>query len=286
MFKVFADGTSNLPENQCKDVTLVPCHYSIDGEELIYDGNLSAFDAHEYYEGIAQGKEIKTSLINTYQFEESFTPVLKEGNDVIYVSMAGGISGTYQAAVLSAQDLMDQFPGRTVRIINSKTCGMGSGLQVIRAVELSKQNLDTNEAADILDEEVDHWCSYFTVDDIHFLEKTGRVSHAVATACALASLKPILYGSSEGNIEKNSIARGRKGSLKALADKYKEKAVNPSEHIVAISHGDCEEDAKALADMINEIAKPKELIIVPHEPFSGAHVGPGMMGLFFYGTER
>ena len=286
MYRVFADGTSNLPNDQLKDVTLVDCHYTFDGEERVYDGNIDAFDVHEYYEGIKAGREIKTSLINTYQFEESFTPVLKAGEDVIYISMAGGISGTYQAAVNAAAELMEDFPERTVRIINSKTCGMGSGLQVMRAVELSKQGLETNAAADILDDEVIHWCSYFTVDDIHFLEKTGRVSHAVASACAMMSLKPILYGNNEGYIVKDSIARGRKGSLRALADKYKNKAVDPSEHIVAISHGDCLEDAKALEAMINEIAKPKDLIIVPHEPFSGAHVGPGMLGLFFYGDDR
>ena len=286
MFKVFADGTSNLPSNKAEDVIMVPCHYMVEGEDRIYDGNLDDYDVHQFFQSIRDGKEIKTSMINSYQFEESFTPYLKEGYDIIYVSMAGGISGTYQAALMAADELMEQFPGRVVRIINSKTCGMGSGLQVMRAVELSKQNIDTNEAADILDDEVIHWCSYFTVDDVHFLEKTGRVSHAVAAACTMIDLKPILLGNSEGKIVNSGIAKGRKRSLKALAQKYADKAIDPTNGIVAISHGDCLEDANALAAMVNEIAKPKELIIVPHEPFSGAHVGPGMMGLFFFGDER
>ena len=286
MYKVFADGTSNLPKQQMEEITMVPCHYSIDGEELIYDGDLEKFDAHEYYEAIKAGKQIKTSLINTCQFEESFTPDLQAGFDIIYISMAGGISGTCQAAINAADELQEQFPERTVRIINSKTCGMGSGLQAMRAVELSREGLEAKEAAAVLDEEVDHWCSYFTVDDVHYLEKTGRVSHTVAQACSLVSLKPILYGNDEGYIVKSSIARGRRNSLKALADKYKEKAIDPAEHIVAISHGDCPEDGEYLAGLINEIAKPKDLIIVPHEPFSGSHVGPGMMGLFFFGKER
>ena len=286
MFKVFADGTSNLPKEQAENVIMVPCHYTVDGEERIYNGDLENFDFHDFYEGLKNGRAVKTSLINTYQFIESFTPALKEGMDVIYVSMASGISGTYQAAVTAAEELMEEFPDRVVRIIDSKTCGMGSGLQVMRAEELCIHGYDTTEAADILDAEVPHWCSYFTVDDIGFLEKTGRVSHAVATACSLINLRPILYGSDDATIRNSSIARGRKSSLKALLEKYKTKALDAADHIVAISHGDCLEDAQYLADMVKEAIAPKDIIIVPHEPFSGCHVGPGMMGLFFYGTER
>ena len=286
MFKVFADGTANLPKEELEKVILIPCRYTVDEEERIYDGDIDSFDAHDYYEGLKAGSQVKTSLINTFQFEESFRPVLEEGFDIIYISMAGGISGTYQAALMAAEELMEDYPDRRIRIINSKTCGMGSGLQVMRAVELMEEGLSVKEAADILDEEVVHWCSYFTVYDIHFLEKTGRVSHAVAQACSLISLKPILYGNNEGYIVKSSIAHGRKNSLKALAKKYQEKAIDPSSHVLAISHGDCLEDAEALSAMIDEIAKPKKTLIVAHEPFSGAHVGPGMLGLFFYGTDR
>lgn len=285
-FKIFSDGTANLSGEYLKNVTLLPCNYRDDTNEYVYNGVLEDFDFKSFYDSIRAGKQYKTSLINTEEFKSCFTPVLREGFDVIYISMASGISGTCQAANLAAEELREEFPDRVIRIIDSRTCGMGSGLQVIRAAELLQQGKEAAEAADIMESEVQHYCSYFTVDNLMNLVRTGRVSKAVAVAAGVLDIKPILFGSMDAKIVNCGKCRGRKKSMMMLAAKFKEKAVDISDHIVAISHGDCLADAETLAGMIRAIGEPRQILILPHEPFSGGHVGPGMLGLFFWGETR
>lgn len=285
-FKVYTDGTANLPGNLLGGIKLLPCSYMVDGEAIQYEGDIEHFDGHTYYEDLRLGKDVKTSLLNTQTFIDGFTEDLEKGIDVIYIAMASGISGTYQAAVIAATELMEKYPERTVRIIDAKGCGFGSGLLALFGEKLRLEGLTCTEAADILDERVPHACQYFTVDDLNFLKRTGRVSGASAAIGTVLNVKPILYGTSEGYIEVCSKVRGRKKAIEALAKKYKEKVLDAKDNIVAISHGDCLKDAELLAEKIKAVAEPKQILISQHEPFSGAHVGPGMLGLFFYGTER
>ncbi|MCF0111463.1 MAG: DegV family protein [Erysipelotrichaceae bacterium] len=285
-FVVFADGTANLPKSLLGNIRLLPCSYLMEEEKHIYEGDVDSFDGHAYYQQLKEGKTVKTSLLNTYLFEEHFKPVLESGTDIIYVSMSSGISGTYQAAKIAAEELMEEYPERTVRIIDSRGCGFGNGLLAIHGDKLAGENLSAKEAADILDERVPHTCQYFTVDDLNFLKRTGRVKGSTAAIGTMLNIKPILYGTAEGQIVDCGKVRGRQKSIKAIAEKYAEKVTDANEQLVCISHGDCIEDAQKLADLVNEIARPKELVICQHEPFSGSHVGPGMLGLFFYGKER
>jgi DegV family protein with EDD domain len=285
-FVTFADGTSNLPGRLLGGIRLLPCAYTIDGVQATYDGNLDAFDARAYYDRLRNGSVVKTSLLNTQLFLEAFRPVLQAGKDVIYIAMSSGISGTFQAARIAAAELMEDFKGRLVHIVDSRTCGLGTGMLAVLSSELDSKDVPAKEAAAILDEEVEHCCSYFTVDDLNFLKKTGRVSGATAMIGTALQIKPILLGSSEGNIIACAKVRGRKRSIEALAEKYREKAVDPDTRRVYISHGDCRDDAEYLAKLLREIKAPKELVICQHEPFSGSHVGPGMLGLFFHGRER
>lgn len=284
-YVTFTDGSANLNQKLAEGINILPCDYTVDDVSMVYDGNLDAFDYHAYYEKLAQGSMIRTSLLNSQIFQNAFAPILEQGKDVIYIAMASGISGTYQAALIAARNLKEQYPERTIHIVDSKTCGLGSGMQAVKSAELSRQGVTATEAGAILDEYAEHCCSYFTVDDLNFLKRTGRVSGATALIGTALNIKPILYGTSEAVIVSCDKVRGRKKSISALAEIYAKKAVNPAEHAVYISHGDCEEDANILADKLREYS-PKEIIICPHEPFSGAHVGPGMLGLFFYGSER
>ena len=285
-FQVFTDGSANLPKQLLESITILPCNYYVGEQQYTYLGDVDSFDAHTYYEELRNGKEVKTTLLNSQLFISHFTPLLEQGMDVLYVAMASGISGTYQAARIAAEELMEEFPGRTVRIIDSRGCGFGSGLLAVHGAEMARSGMSVTEAGDILDEEVPHMCQYFTVDDLNFLKRSGRVSGATAMIANVLNIKPILYGTADGHIVSCAKCRGRKKAIEYLAEEYAKKAVDPQNQIVAISHGDCLEDAQTLAEKVNAIAKPKQLIICPHEPFSGAHVGPGMLALFFHGTER
>ena len=285
-FVVFADGSANLPASKLEGITLLPCTYTVEGVQKEYLGDVDSFDAHAYYDQLRNGCKITTSLLNTHLFLSHFRAVLEQGQDAIYISMSSGISGTYQAAMIAKEELEEEFPDRFLHIVDSRGCGFGSGLLAIRASQLSSQGVPVREAARLLDEDVPHMCQYFTVDDLNFLKRSGRVSGATAMIGTVLSIKPILYGTSDGHIVSCAKVRGRRKAIDALVQMYAEKQVDAQNRIVAISHGDCLEDARLLAQKIWEVAEPKELILVPHEPFSGAHVGPGMLALFFYGRER
>lgn len=285
-FAVFADGTANLPQSLLDGISLLPLEYTVDGRPNCYTGDLDRFDAHTYYEGLRQGRSVQTSLVNTHAFLQAFEPVLKNGTDLVYVSMSSAISGTCHAAETAAKELTETYPDRFVHVVDSLGCGFGGGLLAIRAAELSRSGVPVREAAGILDDEVPHICQYFTVDDLNFLKRTGRVSGMTAKIATILNIKPILYGDRTGHITACDKVRGRKRSIEAIAQKYAKKRADLSSQQVFISHGDCLEDAEELAARVREITPGCSVVICQHEPVSGAHVGPGMLALFFRGKER
>lgn len=267
-------------------IQLLPCDYTVNGTAATYWGDVDRFDGHAFYESLRKGSVVKTSLLNTQLFLSRFAPILTQGLDIIYISMSSGISGTYNAATIAAQELTELYSRRFIHIVDSLGCGFGNGLLAIRAAALSRQGVSAREAAAILDAEVPHTCQYFTVDDLNFLKNTGRVSGMTAKIATVLNIKPILYGDSTGHIVSCSKVRGRKASIEALAKKYEEKRMDIQDQPICISHGDCLADANLLADLIRAITPDVSITICQHEPFSGAHVGPGMLGLFFRGKER
>ena len=287
-YTVFTDGCSNLPGTMLKalDIRVLPCSYTMDGEPGIYEGNIDDFDTRAYYDKLRSGSVLKTSLLNTHLFLTHMRPELEQGLDVIYVGMSSGISGTIQAARMAAEELMEEFPGRTVRIVDSLGAGFGTGLLSCRASDLRAEGQTAVEAADILDKEVMRLLQFFTVDDLNFLKRTGRVSGATALIGTVLNIKPLLWGDPTGHIVACGKYRGRKKVIDAIVELYRTRAVDAQNQRVAISHGDCPEEAEALAQRICEICKPKELIVCPHEPFTGSQVGPGMLALFFFGDGR
>jgi len=284
-FAVFADGSANLPKQMLDGIRLLPCEYTVDGVPQTYWGDVDSFDGHAFYESLRKGQIVRTSLINTHVFLTNLAPVLQQGMDVIYICMSSGISGTYNAAVNAARELMEEYTGRFVHVVDSLGCGFGNGLLAVKAAELSKEGMDAREAAKVLDAEVPHTCQYFTVDDLGFLKKTGRVSGMTAAIGTLLNIKPVLFGDSTGHIVASTKVRGRRKAIEAMIQKFKEKKADDMQRI-CISHGDCLDDAKLLADMVRSIAPDIPITICQHEPFSGAHVGPGMLALFFRGIER
>ena len=285
-FVVFADGSANLPKSCLEGITMLPCTYCVDGVQKEYEGDVDSFDVHHYYDALRSGAKITTSLLNTHLFMEHFRPVLEAGQDAIYIAMSSGISGTYQAAMNAKLELEEEYPDRYIHIVDSHGCGFGSGLLAIRAAELSKLGTPVRQAGAMLDADVPHMCQYFTVDDLNFLKRSGRVSGATAMIGTVLNIKPVLWGDPTGHITARSKHRGRKKAMASIVEEYRSRVEDAENQRVAISHGDCPEDAQALADMICAVARPKELIIAPHEPFTGAHVGPGMLALFFHGKKR
>ncbi len=287
-FVLFTDGGSNLPGRllQQLQIRVLPCTYTIDGQSVTYNGDIEAFDAHSYYEKLRAGAMITTSLLNTQLFCDHFRPALEEGLDVVYVGFSSGISGTIQAARIAADELMEEFPARRIRIVDSLGAGLGVGLLTCRGADLRAEDKSADEVADILDEERMQLCEFFTVESLHYLRRSGRISAATYALGTVLDIKPLLRGDEEGHIVSCAKHRGRKRVVNAIVDKYAEKVRDAQNNRVFISHGDCPEEAQALAERVRAIAEPKELIVLPHEPFTGCHVGPGMLALFFFGDHR
>ena len=277
-FSVYTDGCSNLPGRLLTslEIQVLPCHYVLDGQPGVFLGDIDTFDTHGYYDKLRAGSVLKTSLLNTNLFLETFRPVLSAGQDVVYIGMSSGISGTIQAARIAAEELSEEFPDRTVRVVDSLGAGFGTGLLTCRAADLRNEGKTAAEAADILDREAMCLLQYFTVDDLNFLKRTGRVSGATAAIGTVLNIKPVACGK----------YRGRKKVMEAIVEMYRTRAVHPENQRVAITHGDCPEEAAQLAELVRGVCPPKELIVCPHEPFTGAHVGPGMLALFFFGQSR
>ncbi len=285
-FAVFADGSANLPGAFLDGITVLPCEYTLDGKTQRYQGDIDRFDAHAYYEKLKAGAVVRTTLLNTEVFLSGFRPALSAGVDVVYISMSSGISGTCHAAETAAMELREEFPDRFIHIVDSLGCGFGSGLLAVKAAELSRQGMDARAAAGVLDEEVQHTCQYFTVDDLEFLKRTGRVSGFTAKIATVLNIKPILYGDGSGHIVSCGKSRGRQKAIEFIASKYREKRITEKEPLVFISHGDCLKDAENLSEKVKTISPDARTVICQHEPFSGGHVGPGMLGLFFRGKDR
>ncbi len=287
-FALFTDGCSNLSGELLRrfDIRLIACAYTIDGRNVTYSGDIDSFDAHDYYDRLRSGAKVTTSLINTHQFLEAFRPVLREGQDVVYVGLSGGISGTIQAARIAAEELAEEFHQRTVRIVDSMGAGLGTGLLTCRGAQYRSEGKSAAQTGDALEKDRENLAELFTVDDLMFLRGTGRISAATAALGTVLNIKPLLRGDEEGHIVSCAKCRGRKKAMEAIVARYAAQVREPEKQLVAISHGDCPEDARRLAEMVTAAAKPGELVIVPHEPFTGAHVGPGMLALFFFGSGR
>ena len=287
-YTVFTDGCSNLPGRLLWElqIRVLPCSYTMDGKPGVYLGDIDAFDTHGYYDKLRAGAVLTTSLLNTQLFLDHFRPELEKGLDVVYVGMSSGISGTIQSARIAALELAEEFPNRTVQIVDSLGAGFGPGLLACRAADLRDEGKTAAETGDILAKETMELLQLFTVDDLNFLKRTGRVSGATAAIGTILNIKPLLWGDPTGHIVALSKHRGRKKAFEAIVELYRKYAVDPRNRRVAISHGDCPEEAQLLAEKISAICQPKELIVCPHEPFTGAHVGPGMLALFFFGSSR
>lgn len=287
-FAVFTDACSNLLASLINELQIhtLACTYNLNGEPVHYDGNISAFDAHGFYDALRGGAEVTTSLLNTVTFTEGFTPCLENGLDIVYVGLSAGISGTMQAARLAAEELQEQFPERTIRLVDSMGAGFGTGLIACMAADLRNQGLTAHVAGDRLDEAVKNLCEYFIVDDLRFLHRTGRVSGAAAMIGTALHIMPMLRGDETGHIVASGKFLGRKMATQALLKIFKTKVRDAEHQRIAITHGDCLPEAEALAEAIRKFCNPKELYICPHEPFTGAHVGPGMLACFFLGDGR
>ena len=290
-FEIVTDSCCNLLEDMIDDfgIHVLPLTFMVDGEDEVYQSYLKGerTDLKQFYTMMREGKVFKTSFPNLAESEALFRELLGSGRDVLYIAFSSGLSGTYQALSLMAAQLQEEFPERKIHVVDSLAASGGQGLLVWYAVQHARAGKSIDQVRDWLEENKLHLAHWFTVDDLMFLFRGGRVSKTAAWAGTLLNIKPVLHVDDEGHLIPMEKVRGRKKSLNALIDHMEKSANKPiSDQMVFITHGDCIEDAEYVAAKIKERFGVKEVVINYVDPVIGAHSGPGTMALFFLADKR
>ena len=286
MLQLFTDTSANLPVALTKKhhITVIPFSYTVDGKATDYPDDTD-FDGAAFYGTMREGAIVKTSMVSPTLIEEYFERALSAGDDVLYVGMSGGISGTAYAAAVAVSALGEDFPDRRIAAVDTLGASLGEGLQVMEAARMIEEGKSLEEIEKQLLTRRPHMCQFFTVDDLAYLKRGGRISGATALIGTVLSIKPILRGDETGHIVSCGKVRGMKRAYAELANYYDTRALDKSESI-GIAHADNAEGAEALLALLRERGFTGECLTVCYEPVTGAHVGPGTVALFFYGTEK
>ncbi|MBR4657600.1 MAG: DegV family protein [Oscillospiraceae bacterium] len=282
MFQVITDTSANLPSEllRINDITCIPFPYFVNGARhtcLDTEG----FDGETFYGAMREGAEITTSQINPQNYIEVMKPILQKGLDILFVGMSSGISGSYHCAEIAAEELGADFPDRRIRLVDTLGASLGEGLLVLRAVKDKLAGMSLDSVYEKLMDLRHRLCNIFTVDDLKYLRKGGRLSNLSFIVGTLLQIKPLLKGNEEGKIVAFAKLRGRKKALEELAKRYDEYVVDAEDQTIGIAHADCPQDAEYLASLLRRNHPPKDILTVGYEPVTGSHVGPGTLALFF-----
>ena len=243
-------------------------------------------DAKEFYALLREKKSASTAAVNIGDFLEVMSEALEAGKDVLYIGFSSGLSSTYSAGYNAAQELAEKYPDRKIYTVDTLCASLGQGLLVYLAAKLRLEGKSIEDVRDFVEQSKLHLCHWFTVDDLFFLKRGGRVGAATAVVGTMLGIKPVMHVDNEGKLVKVTTARGRRASIDALAAKVGEAGIDPADQTMFICHGDCAEDAEYLAAKLKNDYSVKEVIIGYTGVVIGSHSGPGTLALFFLGTER
>lgn len=287
-FVIMTDSSCDLPADLAEkmELTVLPLYVYINDKKYTnyLDEREIAFS--EIYAKLRTRCPAKTSAVNMNDFLEPMENILKQGKDLLYIGFSSGLSGTYNAGAAAAEELADKYPERKVYAVDSLCASLGQGLLIYLAWQEKQKGRTIDEVRDFTEANRLHLCHWFTIDDLMFLKRGGRISGATAIVGSMLSIKPVMHVDNEGHLIKISTARGRKASIRALADEAEKRGIDLENQTIFISHGDCIDDANYLAEIMRTRFHVKDVLINYVGPVIGAHSGPGTVALFFLGTER
>ena len=282
-YHIWTDTSANLPAPLCKKlgIGVLPFHFIHNGgaEQCCLDTD--AFPYDDYYEDLKNGGVATTSMINSEAYREIFEREAAAGNDVLYIGMSSGISGAYGASALAAREAGERYPQHRFEVFDTKGASLGEGLLVLAAQKLQKAGADLQKVLRELDRLRTHMMQIFTVDDLMYLKRGGRISRMKAVIASVLNIKPILRGDEEGRIVVTNKTVGRKASIRTLADDLIENIDEQDACGVGIAQAGCAADAESLIRRIRIKFPNLPILTVPYEPVTGSHVGPGALALFY-----
>ncbi|MDO5519993.1 MAG: DegV family protein [bacterium] len=287
-YAIITDSSANLPETMIDefDLHILSLVFRIKDQEYYGYVKGETTDLAQFYKRMREKENITTSLINVEFCESYMRKLLDAGEDILYIGFSSGLSGTYQAVAMVADQLREEYPQRKILTVDTLAAALGEGLLVYYACTLKREGKTMEEVYQWLLDNRLHLCHWFTVDDLFFLLRGGRVSAASAIVGSMLSIKPVMHVDDEGRLIVMEKVRGRRKSLDGLVKHMEETVTNPEEQVVFISHGDCLKDAEYVANQVKEKLHVKDVLIHILDPVIGAHSGPGTVALFFLGTKR
>ena len=267
------------------DVEVLPLSFTIDGKNYPHYPDARAYPIADFYQRMREGAVAVTAAANVVELTEAMEAHLKEGQDVLFLCFSSGLSSTRDACAMAAEDLRERYPDRKIYTVDTLAATGGQGLLVLLAGRKRKAGASIEEVRDFAEETKLHVGHWFTVDDLVYLKRGGRVSSAAAVVGTMLNIKPVLHVDNEGHLIPMEKVRGRKAAIQALFRHMQETAL-PNQETVLINHADCLPEAQALAEQIQAAFHPKEVLIADLGPIIGAHTGPGLVTLFFLAEHR
>ena len=276
MFQIVVDSAANIPAELVKkyDIRVISFVNYVNGKKVVcFDPDLTPEEerakGREYYDAVRAGADVKTGLVSSGDFEDLFRSILEAGDDILYFSLSKNISGTYNSARIAAEELSESFPDRKIRLIDALNASLAQGILAIYASEMRAGGKSLDETADILATYPAKMNGVFTVGDLKYLSKTGRISSSAALVGNLLSIKPILRGNKDGFIVQFKKCRGRKSALNTLVSLVCDNIVNPEEQIIGIAHADAYEDSLYVMEEIRKRVKLRGFINTSYDYCTG-----------------
>lgn len=284
-YRMITDTCCDFPSEMYKELDLEVVPLSVLYKGVNYNEYSEAW-LKELFAGLRNGETTSTSAANPENWATVIEPVLQAGQDALVLAFSSGLSTTYQSAVIAAEELMEKYPERKINVVDTLCASLGQGLLVYYACRKRDEGLSLEELTAWCEENKLNLCHWFTVDDLMYLKRGGRVSAATALVGTMLKIKPVLHVDDEGHLINISKVRGRKASIEALATKMGETAIPGANDTVFICHGDCQEDADYLAQLVKEKYGVKEVFTYYVGAVIGSHSGPGTLALFYLGKNR
>ena len=284
-YQILTDSCCDFPQQMYSELGLnvVPL-------TLLYQGQSHDSFTDEFlktmYDGLRAGETATTSAVNPQTWANAMEPILEAGDDLLVMAFSSGLSTTYQSAVIAAEELAEKYPDRKIRVTDTLCASLGQGLLVWYACKKRETGVSLEELVQWVEENKFRLCHWFTVDDLMYLKRGGRIGAGTALLGTMLGIKPVLHMDDTGHLVTVSKTRGRKAAIDALAAQMAQLGQGFDNETVFISHGDCLEDAQYLAEKLKQEQGVKEVLIGYVGAVIGSHSGPGTLALFFLGKER
>ena len=282
-FTIMVDTSYDLPQEFLDEhkISVIPIPFNLDGIQHS-GGRWQEISDREFYDALGAGSSAGTALINPEAFVEVFTEYAERGEELLVILLSSGLSGTYQNSMIALAEVREKYPECKIQPFDSLNAAGGVGLVTVLAVNKRAEGLSLEATAQWLEDKRHSCISLFTVDDLMYLHRGGRLSKLQAVAGSIIGIKPLLNVAPDGTLKLKDKARGRKAALETLCGQMK-RSLNPvtALNTIIISHSNCKHDALALETIIRETVDVDEVLIAMMGPVIGAHVGPGCIALFF-----